>query len=127
MIFKKALILLSIAITSFGVKAQIVIDNTITLDEAIATLLGPNVVFSNVTFSGDANQLGYFDSANSNIGIPTGIIMGTGDVTNAIGPNDSGNSGIGGGNFGASDPDLDQLDQLTHNDAAILEFDFVAT
>ena len=127
MIFKKALILLSITIAAVAAKAQIVIDNTITLDEAIATLLGPNVVFSNVTFSGDANQLGYFDSANSNIGIPTGIIMGTGDVTNAIGPNNSGNSGIGGGNFGASDPDLDQLDLLAHNDAAILEFDFVAT
>lgn len=127
MIFKKAIFTIAVLVFSMTARTQIVIDNSITLDEAIATLLGPNVVFSNVTFSGDANQLGYFDSANSNIGIPTGIILGTGDVTNAIGPNDSGSNSVGGGNFGASDSDLDQLDQLSHNDAAILEFDFVAT
>ncbi|MFZ4784007.1 MAG: choice-of-anchor L domain-containing protein [Flavobacteriales bacterium] len=108
-------------------QGQIVIDNTVTLDEAIATLLGPNIQFSNVTFSGDANQLGYFDATNSNVGIATGIILGTGDVINAEGPNDGSSSSIGGGNFGASDADLDDLDGLTHNDAAILEFDFIAT
>jgi gliding motility-associated-like protein len=108
-------------------QSQIVVDNSITLDEAIAILLGPDVDFFNVTFNGDANQLGSFDGSASNVGLNSGIIMGTGDVTNAIGPNNSSSNSIGGGNSGASDPDLDDLDNLTHNDAAILEFDFIAT
>ncbi|MFM7813336.1 MAG: choice-of-anchor L domain-containing protein, partial [Flavobacteriales bacterium] len=111
--------------------SQIVIDNSITLTEAVGILLGPNVQFSNVTFNGAANptttQFGSFNSTNANVGIDTGIILATGDVMNAEGPNDSGSSTIGGGVTGSSDPDLDALDGLTHNDAAILEFDFVAT
>jgi gliding motility-associated-like protein len=108
-------------------QSQLVVDNAITVDEAIAILLGPDVDFFNVTFNGDANQLGSFNSDNSNVGIATGIMLGTGDVTNGIGPNNSSSNSVGGGNSGASDPDLDDLDGLTHNDAAILEFDFVAT
>lgn len=120
-----------ILICSTGqLKSQLIIDNSVTLEEAIAILLGPNVEFSNVTFNGAAvstNQIGSFNSANANVGIATGIIMGTGDVENATGPNDASSSSLGGGNFGITDPDLDELDGLTHNDAAILEFDFVAT
>lgn len=127
MITKKIISAFVLSLLLLGVQSQIVIDNSVTLDEAIATLLGPNIQFSNVTFSGDANQLGYFDATNSNVGIATGIILGTGDVINAEGPNDGSSSSIGGGNTGASDADLDDLDGLTHNDAAILEFDFIAT
>jgi gliding motility-associated-like protein len=117
----------AIGFLTFEGKSQLVVDNSITLDEAIAILLGPDVDFFNVTFSGDANQIGSFNSANSNVGLPSGVILASGDVNNALGPNTNGSSSLGGGNNGASDPDLDQLDGLTHNDAAILEFDFVAT
>jgi gliding motility-associated-like protein len=127
MITKKIISALIVLGAAFNTHSQIVIDNSVTLDEAIATLLGPNIQFSNVTFSGDANQLGYFDATNSNVGISTGIILATGDVINAEGPNDGSSSSVGGGNIGASDADLDDLDGLTHNDAAILEFDFIAT
>jgi gliding motility-associated-like protein len=111
-------------------QSQLIVDNDITLEEAIAILLGPNVEFSNVTFNGAAlstNQIGSFNSAQANVGIETGIILGTGDVANAVGPNNASSSSLGGGFGGATDPDLDELDGLTHNDAAILEFDFVAT
>ena len=129
---KKILILsLIIAMTPSWVSAQIVIDNSITLSDAVGILLGPNVQFSNVTFNGASNptttQFGSFNSTNANVGIDTGIILATGDVMNAEGPNDSGSSSLGGGVFGVTDPDLDALDGLTHNDVAVLEFDFVAT
>lgn len=107
--------------------AQLVVDNSITLDEAIGILLGPDVEFFNVTFNGDPDQIGSFNSTNSNVGLATGIMMATGSVNVGIGPNDNGSESAGGGNSGASDPDLDDLDGLTHNDAAILEFDFIAT
>lgn len=122
---RKLLFTFSFSVIACSAFTQISL-NYLTADEAVATLLGPNIQFSNVTFSGDANQLGYFDATNSNVGIASGIILGTGDISNAEGPNDSGSNSVGGGNFGASDADLDDLDGLNHNDAAILEFDFIA-
>ncbi len=116
-----------ISCISFGAQGQLVVDNSITTAQAIAMLLGPNVEFSNVTFTGASNQIGSFNSANANVGIQSGIMLATGDIQNAIGPNNSGSSSLGGGNFGATDADLDLLDGASHNDAAILEFDFVAT
>ena len=114
-------------LTSNLLNAQLTVDATQPINAVIQNLLGPNVQFSNVTFSGGPDQIGLFNSTTSNLPFPTGVIMGTGGISNAIGPNDSGISSITGGNFGASDADLDELDGLTHNDAAILEFDFVST
>ena len=123
-VFTLAVLISCISSVSRG---QLIVDNTTTTAQAIALLLGPNVDFSNVTFSGATNQMGSFNSANANVGINSGIILATGDIQNALGPNTSGSSAMGGGNSGASDADLDLLDGLSHNDAAILEFDFVAT
>ncbi|MFM2316140.1 MAG: hypothetical protein RLZZ155_472, partial [Bacteroidota bacterium] len=114
-------------ISQVSVHAQLTVDSSQPINTVIQNLLGPNVQFSNVTFSGDADQIGLFNSTTSNLPFPTGVIMGTGGISNAIGPNDSGSSSITGGNFGATDVDLNTLDGLTHNDAAILEFDFIAT
>ena len=109
-------------------RAQITVNNNVQLDSVLQVLLGSGVQFSNATFSGDANQVGTFLNPNTGVmGLGAGVIMATGDVLNAIGPNNASSSSIGGGNSGASDPDLDALDGLLHNDAAILEFDFVAT
>jgi hypothetical protein len=113
-------------LTSQALNAQLTVDATQPINAVIQNLLGPNVQFSNVTFSGDADQIGLFNSTTSNLPFPTGVVMGTGGISNAIGPNDSGSSSITGENFGATDADLDELDGLTHNDAAILEFDFVS-
>lgn len=114
-------------ISQTSVLAQLTVDSSQPINTVIQNLLGPNVQFSNVTFSGDADQIGLFNSTTSNLPFPTGVIMGTGGIANAIGPNTSGNSSLTGGNFGATDVDLNTLDGLTHNDAAILEFDFIST
>ena len=126
---KKSFILLFLISTLFSnfAYSQLTVDATQPINTVIQNLLGPNVQFSNVTFSGDADQIGLFNSTTSNLPFPTGVIMGTGGISNAIGPNNSGSSSLTGGNFGATDNDLNTLDGLTHNDAAILEFDFIAT
>ena len=94
-------------------------------------LVGGGVTVSNVTFSGQLDQIGEFNAAGTNplLGINNGIILATGDVNNAIGPNNSGSASLGGGNFGVGDPDLDILEGtgVGTNDAAILEFDFIPT
>ena len=111
-----------------SVHAQLVTDPTVTPEEALVDyLLGEGVEVSNITFSGDLNQIGSFDATNTNIEIPDGIMLATGNISFAIGPNNSGSSSLDGGNSGAGDPDLTQLSTFNTNDAAILEFDFVPT
>ena len=122
---KKTLIFL-LTFSPFLASAQLIVDNTVNATDAVQNiLLGGGVDISNITFSGDDNQIGSFNSENSNIGLNSGVVLATGDVGVAIGPNNAGGSGLGGGNFGVNDPDLDQLSTFDTNDAAILEFDFV--
>ncbi|MGB0423852.1 MAG: choice-of-anchor L domain-containing protein, partial [Flavobacteriales bacterium] len=111
-----------------SVIAQLVVDGTVTPQNAVEdVLLGNGVQVSGITFSGDANQIGSFNSTNSNIGLLNGVVLATGDVAVSIGPNDAVGDGLGGGNFGVNDPDLDQLSTFDTNDAAVLEFDFIPT
>ncbi len=108
--------------------AQLVTGSSVTPEEAlIEHFKGQNVEVSNITFSGNLSQIGSFNSAASNVGIGSGIILASGDVEVAIGPNDQGGAGLGGGNFGSGDVDLTTLSTFSTNDAAILEFDFVPT
>lgn len=112
-------------------KAQLIVDNTQTPNDLVQNLLaGPGVQISNVTFNGLPGntinpQIGSFIGTNSNIGINSGLILCTGDVNVAVGPNNSDGATVGGGFFGASDPDLDILANNSTNDKAVLEFDFV--
>ncbi|MCH2198423.1 MAG: gliding motility-associated C-terminal domain-containing protein [Flavobacteriales bacterium] len=108
--------------------SQLVVDNTVDAVTAVEDILvGEGVDVFNITFSGEQNQIGSFNSENSNIPITNGVIIATGDATLAIGPNNSPGFSLGGGNFGASDPDLELANPGDNfNDAAVLEFDFVA-
>jgi len=127
--------LLVLILTGKHLNAQLVVDNTFPNNDAAFlvqnVLLGTGVTVSNITFNGNTlNQIGYFNGVNSNIGIPEGIIMASGNVNEAVGPNDnSGATGaIPGSPISTSDPDLLAiLNGSTGNDAAILEFDFIAT
>ena len=114
---------------SGSLTAQLAIDSNVSAADAIEnTLLGEGITATNITLSGDGNQVGTFDCIDCNLGIATGVVLGSGNVSMAIGPNSSGSSSEGGGNFGASDGDLEILNPgFTFNDAAILEFDFEAS
>ncbi len=113
---------------SISGQAQLIVDESLTAEEVVASiLLGEGVEIFNITYTGDLDQIGSFDANNSNILIADGMIMATGSCTNVIGPNNSGSSTTGGGNFGVNDPDLDQLSTFNTNDAAVLEFDFIPT
>ncbi|MEO8066289.1 MAG: choice-of-anchor L domain-containing protein [Flavobacteriales bacterium] len=116
---------------AIGTQAQLVVDNTTTVESLVQNvLLGGGVNVSNITFNGlPANfiteQAGSFNGTATTLGIGTGMMLATGSVFNAIGPNNVGSSSLGGGNMN-SDPDLAILsDPQTVNDAAVLEFDFV--
>lgn len=87
-------------------------------------LLGECVQISNVTYSGSPLAIGKFTQAGA-MGIDSGILMTTGDLNVAKGPNDIKNAYVANGQPG--DRDLDNIlgDSITFN-AASLEFDFVA-
>ena len=71
--------------------AQLVTGSSVTPEEAlIEHFKGQNVEVSNITFSGELSQIGSFNSAASNVGIGSGIVLASGDVEVAIGPNDAG-------------------------------------
>ena len=121
-----ALVLLLVLMLSPIANAQLITDNTLTPESALLDyLLGEGVEVSNISFSGDLNQIGSFDASATNISILNGIMLATGDIDLAIGPNDAGGASLGGGNSGAGDADLTSLSTFNTNDAAILEFDFI--
>ena len=127
-IFFKYLLTAAVMALGHGIHAQLIIDNGLTPVQAVENiLLGDGVEAFNITFSGDQNQIGSFNSNNSNIGIGNGMILATGNANVAIGPNNQDGSTLGGDNFGSGDPDLEQLSTFETNDAAILEFDFIPT
>jgi len=81
---------------------------------------------TNVTFQGVGGQIGSFSNGFTNIGFSTGVIMATGDINVAPGPNDS-DGASGGYGSGTPDPDLQNLTSGALFDMANIEFDFTPT
>jgi gliding motility-associated-like protein len=123
--FKNAFVVF-LLITSVA-KAQLTTSTTLTPAQLVQNiLLGNGVTASNITFNGDPVAIGEFNGVSSNIGLPAGLIMSSGDVANAEGPNDQ--TGASAFNSSSGDPDLDLIMDPTESfDAAILEFDFIPT
>ena len=108
-----------------GLQAQITTDNSPTPEELVSFLVGPDVQVSNVSFSGALSQRGTCLNNNSNLTISEGIVLSSGDISLMIGPNDNTSAGLNVN--GVGNADLDNLSGQTTFDAAILEFDFIAT
>lgn len=136
----KALIIFLSFITLFITSnAQFTIDSTYTPEELVNDiLLGPGTIVENIEFKINetpidfANiSIGYFadsmgtDTINKHIGIKSGIILSTGHIYNAIGPNDvsSATKEIDKNNS-YNDAQLDNLATLPLYDIVTLEFDF---
>ncbi|MFN0174376.1 MAG: choice-of-anchor L domain-containing protein [Saprospiraceae bacterium] len=81
---------------------------------------------SNVSYSGQGEQIGTFSNGSSNIGFSNGLIMATGNIIVAPGPNVSDGASAGYG-IGSPDADLATLATGTLFDMANIEFDFVPT
>jgi len=104
--------------------AQLVINTTMTPTQLVQNVLvGTGVTISNVTYSGINSSIGSFSGGGgTNLGLESGVIMSTGDVSEAPGPVTFFASNTN-GTF--SDPQLAALISYAINDAAVLEFDFI--
>lgn len=100
------------------------IESGLTAADVAAAVTGPGATISNVRITGSPKSIGTF--AQGGLGIGSGIILSSGDIADAAGPNDD--SGTGANVGGAGDAQLDAIvaPNVTH-DAAILEFDVVTT
>lgn len=112
--------------------AQIFVDNTQISTSINDFFVGQGVFISNLTFNGlplDSaySQVGYFLSGSTGFPFDQGIIIGTGNVNLAAGPNNSGSASNNGGvAVDPNDPDLASLCMpYTAYDEAVLEFDFI--
>ena len=115
---------------STQIKAQLTVNSAPTVTQLVQNiLLGPGVSASNFIFTGTNSARGSFNCAGAcNVGIGNGVLITSGGVTNAIGPNNS--TGSGTDNPSGPDSDLNGLHPTGTNpqDAAVIEFDFtVAT
>lgn len=106
--------------------SQLNVVNNMTPQQLVQNVLvGNGVSASNVTYTGATVSIGYFSNGNStNLGMDEGILLSTGNVLDAIGPNNAPNKSTN--TLGGSDPQLDSLvSGFSVFDAAVLEFDFV--
>ena len=122
------------AFSALLTNAQIIVTQTQTPTELVNdVLVGTGVVISNVKFNNSVplanaiqTQVGYFNANATSFPLDEGIVMGTGNVILAVGPN---NSGSATNNTGVApdpgDPDLAAIGAAVMNNEAVLEFDFV--
>ena len=111
---------------------NLTVSTNITALEMAKMLVPPWVSVTNAVYTGALVARGWFTNGNGcGLPIETGVILSTGYITNAIGPNND--SGVYTENNGSnldqpSDFDLDQLvGTLAKSDASVLEFDVVST
>jgi uncharacterized repeat protein (TIGR01451 family) len=99
--------------------------NSTTPQQLAQLLAGPGVTVSNVTFSGANVAGGSFSGGLADgLGIESGVILSSGNIANAAGPNT--NDGVTMANNTPGDDDLNSiLGKAATEDAAVLQFDFV--
>lgn len=117
------LILLIVSFFPASSFSQLLVSHTLPQQLVDSVLLGPGVVAFNVNYIGSPAAIGFFNGVNSNIGLDSGIIMSSGKIIHAVGPNDS--TSTSGMNLTAGDSALTAIAGQPTTDAAILEFDFI--
>jgi subtilisin-like proprotein convertase family protein len=119
---KKILLLFGVFVFSYSTCAQLTVSNGYTAAELGTVLSGPNVTVTNATITGNALQYGQFNYAGVGFPMEEGIILSTGSIFDAPGPNSSGSTT--GGMGGPGSPLLTAISGQPTNDAVVLQFDF---
>ena len=126
---KRVLILGAVLILAASAQAVTTKDMTagVTADDLVKTLTGAGVTISNAKVTGAQVAIGTFTGGSADgLDIDSGVIMSSGNIATAAGPNKS--EGTTGSLGQAGDTGLDALvAPLKTHDAVILEFDAVTT
>ncbi|MEO8590776.1 MAG: choice-of-anchor L domain-containing protein [Flavobacteriales bacterium] len=130
---KKFAALLPFALPTQVLFAQIIVGDTLTPEQLVQELfVGQQITASNVWFnyapgSFANDQIGSFDGTNTGLNMASGIIMATGGVHVALGPNDLPNAELAPSNPQIGDPDIGAIagPGITPYDVALLELDLI--
>ncbi|MCB0396652.1 MAG: choice-of-anchor L domain-containing protein [Flavobacteriales bacterium] len=88
-------------------KAQLTVTGGLNLNDIRNLLFGPDVTIANFQVNCPNGAYGSFNGGNSNIGLTGGILLTTGNINVAVGPNNIGDAGRD--NNAPGDTDLDDL------------------
>jgi subtilisin-like proprotein convertase family protein len=119
---KRLIFLFTALFISFLNYAQLNINNGFTAQQLGNNLAGNNVNVFNANITGDPIQYGTFNYTGNDLGLNSGVILSTGDIFDAVGPNSSGATSTSIG--GPGDADLSNLAGFNTNDAVVFDFDF---
>jgi len=116
--------LLTMFLPAHTAEAQLRVRENIPLEELVRNyFIGGGASVNNIQYRGFPRAIGYFDGKNSNIGIDEGILLTTGWVGIAPGPNRYEDATFRA--FYPGDLDLSNLVGAITYDACVLEFDFI--
>ena len=117
-----SLLVLGIALPAAAIKTKSLSEG-LTVDDVAAVLTGPGATITNLKITGSNVSIGTFEEGDA-IGISSGVILSTGRISDAAGPNNSDAIGasIGGGGNDALDEIVKPFKTF---DATVLEFDVV--
>ncbi|MDD3740633.1 MAG: choice-of-anchor L domain-containing protein, partial [Bacteroidales bacterium] len=120
---KKGIIAIICLLSSTGLFSQIDTQTGLTIQNLVEdTLINGCIQVSNVTVN-SSGAYGYFKKNGSQFPFESGIVLASGPIANAEGPNSSSSQG---GSLGSgSDPDLAMLTTYPINDATVVQFDFI--
>ena len=128
--FRRWLLAVTLSVVSVSASAVTTKDmktGAVTPEQIVASLTGAGVTITNIKITGAQTGIGTFTGGTKDgLAVDAGVIMSTGDIKTAAGPND--NEGTTGTGSGQGDPDLDKLiTPLKTLDAVVIEFDVVTS
>jgi hypothetical protein len=105
--------------------AGLVVNQNNNANQLVNNILGSGISTSNITSTGASGAFGTFTGGTSaGIGIESGIMLSSGNIVDAVGPNSNDATATNHGTAG--DNDLTQISGNFTFDAAILTFDFIS-
>ena len=121
------LVTLCVLFASNFTYAQLVIENQgATAEVVVNSIISGGLTISNATINCPTNAYGTFTNGETtDIGIPTGLALTTGNIGDLNAPGNAFMSTDNGTN--CNDPELNSLEPLANFDCCILEFDVVPT
>ncbi|HOZ29938.1 MAG TPA: choice-of-anchor L domain-containing protein [Bacteroidales bacterium] len=121
---KKGIIVIICSLSSICLFSQIDTQTGLTIQNLVEdTLINGCIQVSNVTVN-SSGAYGYFKKNGSQFPFESGIVLASGPIANAEGPNSSGS--LGGSLGSGSDPDLAAIASgYTIYDATVVQFDFI--
>ncbi|WP_298222605.1 choice-of-anchor L domain-containing protein [Flavobacterium sp.] len=130
---KRTLLTTLLVLVSFSVRPQLAINNTETPGQLVLnTFLGENLSVSNIKFNGSAanaqtvrDQIAQFSDASAALSCEQGLILSTGKVNAALGPNNTSSVNLPTATPFTGDADLALISGAQVNNVCKLEFDFV--